>query len=895
MLTKDELTALFDRLGLSREARRVVQTIRALEPSRRAGSSARSKAYRYASRKMGRVIQAEATQTELAAVITWEHAPHALEFWDQPLRMIAPSNTRAGRRRGFLGTADYLLIETDWIGYVECKPEAWLAAGQHGYTGRDDGSWSHPAYEAAAAELGLGFKVRSSSENCWPLIRNLDFLGDYFLRSAPEPSSVCRKRIFEALDEHGRLTVQQIADLGDGMADALYAMVVRLDVHVDLHKHVLAEPERAYVYRSPESEQVFEQHAASLQPQSEAEKFSVRRGAWVLWDGQPWHILNLGETTLTLANGQLLEELPLAAFNARLGRDIRGLDTKEQADARVFLEILRHASPADLADAHNKYRSLHPRPGDPPCPYSTRAVRSWRQRYDAFERQHGCGFFGLVHHKHRRGNRDRKLDTAVIRIMKSVLTRRYLTAKREPFSTCLKEVRERCKAKGLARPSAKALRFQIRQMARIVEVVEAREGAKAAYQVRDWYETLEPSTPRHGERPFEQGHVDHTVLSLQFVGERFRDLLGKVHLTLLIDSFTRMILAFYLSFDPPSWKSGLCVLRECVRRHQRVPRRLVVDAGSDFQSEYFEQLLARLHCDKVERPKGDARAGSLIERTFGVSEAELINSLAGNNQALKNPRSTSASHDPRLHAVWTLPAFTEKFEQYCAHRNARHHHDALNMTSDEAMAEGARLFGRRPHAYIGYDDSFILLTLPTETGLIVRPGRGVTVNYLTYRCAELKDSRVEGTEVDVKYDPFDVSIAYFWLRPLDTHSGRWVRMYSEYATFFKGRTLKEIQIASAEIKGRKRLKGQRVDVNGEALVEFLSSVEGKEAVLRQRRRDAEAASVVDSPRKSKPAFVSPRGKAGRVPKQPNPWAEPYKPNWRTQNAKATRIKQAVSR
>ena len=110
-------------------------------------------------------------------------------------------------------------------------------------------------------------------------------------------------------------------------------------------------------------------------------------------------------------------------------------------------------------------------------------------------------------------------------------------------------------------------------MARVVEVTEAREGSKAAYQVQDWHDVLEPQTPRHGERPFEQGHIDHTELSLQFVGSRLKDLLGKVHLTLLIDAFTRTILAFYLSFDPPSWKSSMCVLRECVRQHGRVRAR----------------------------------------------------------------------------------------------------------------------------------------------------------------------------------------------------------------------------------------------------------------------------------------------------------------------------------
>ena len=42
----------------------------------------------------------------------------------------------------------------------------------------------------------------------------------------------------------------------------------------------------------------------------------------------------------------------------------------------------------------------------------------------------------------------------------------------------------------------------------------------------------------------------------------------------------------------------MTVLRECVRRHGRLPQIAVVDGGKEFESLYFETLLARYECTK---------------------------------------------------------------------------------------------------------------------------------------------------------------------------------------------------------------------------------------------------------------------------------------------------------
>src|SRR6266699_3384225 len=129
---------------------------------------------------------------------------------------------------------------------------------------------------------------------------------------------------------------------------------------------------------------------------------------------------------------------------------------------------------------------------------------------------------------------------------------------------------------------------------------------------------LELKTPRHGDRPFEICHADHTELDIELTDTTGAHRLGRPWMTLMIDAFSRRILAVHLDFEEPSYRSCMMMLRECVRRHSRLPQCLVVDGGSEFHSTYFEALLARYECTKKTRPPAQARFGSLVERAFGT-------------------------------------------------------------------------------------------------------------------------------------------------------------------------------------------------------------------------------------------------------------------------------------
>src|SRR5258708_19356613 len=98
----------------------------------------------------------------------------------------------------------------------------------------------------------------------------------------------------------------------------------------------------------------------------------------------------------------------------------------------------------------------------------------------------------------------------------------------------------------------------------------------------------------------------------------------------------------------------MLALRECVRRHQRLPETMVVDGGPEFESVYFETLLARYGCTEKTRPGARPRFGSVCERLFGTTNTQFVHTLVGNTQILQSTRQVTKAIHPTEPPCWTL-------------------------------------------------------------------------------------------------------------------------------------------------------------------------------------------------------------------------------------------------
>jgi putative transposase len=315
--------------------------------------------------------------------------------------------------------------------------------------------------------------------------------------------------------------------------------------------------------------------------------------------------------------------------------------------------------------------------------------------------------------------------------------------------------------------------------------------------------------------------------------------LGRPWLTLLIDAFSRRILAFALLYDPPSYRSCMMVVRACVQRYERLPQILVVDGGREFQSTYFETLLARYECSQKTRPPAKARFGAVCERLFGTTNTQFIYNLRGNTQLSRESRHLTKAVDPKSQAVWSLEELSRCLAQYLYDIYDTADHPALGQSPRTQYDDGLTRTGLRPQRHIAYDEQFRLFTLPTTPRgqAKIIPGRGVKVRYLYYWSELFRDPQVAGRTVEVRYDPFDAGTVYTCVR------GSWTECHSEYYPVFQGRTEREIMLATTELYRRHRTHAAGVAVTGRRLAEFLQSVEAEESLLLQRLRDREHRAV----------------------------------------------------
>lgn len=844
-LKDEELDELVQRLGLSRPAQAVIAAIRSSPPARRVRSGAGNVSVRYPSRKMGQVIQAESHRNELTGIYEMEHDPDTLEYYDQPPPIKLVYQARSGRRVGIWHTPDFFVIRSDAVGWEEWKTEEGLLRlteqMPHRYIRTEDGRWRCPPGEVYAQPLGFFYRVRSSAEIDWVFQRNMLFLEDYLRNDCPPVGSAAVATILSLVASKPGISLAELRRCASGVnSDDIYALIASERVYVNVRAAPLAEPKRVLLFRDDATALAYQmttETAAGIAV-GKTGFLHVAPGTPVVWDGRGWTLLNVGQATIALlADDGALAELPHMAFEMLVTQGkLSGLLNQSPGSHALIQELLARASPDDLQEANRRYAIIAPRLTGQPAAEgttSTRTIRDWLAKWRTAEQAYGCGYVGLLPRRWASGNRQHKLPEETLAALEAFITNDYETLKQkskfEVYGTLLRA----CEQQGIVAPSYKTFVQAVGRRPRQSQVTK-RQGRRAAYQHQPFYWELTLTTPRHGDRPFEIGHIDHTELDIELLCSQTGRLLGRPWSTFLSDAFSRRLLAIYLTFDPPSYRACMMILRECVGRHGRLPQTIVVDGGPEFQSTYFETLLARYECTKKTRPAAEPRFGSVCERLFGTTNTRFINNLLGNTQLRRQTRQVTKSVSPQEQACWPLDRLYVRLCEWAYEVYDTIDHPALGQTPREAFAAGLTQGGYRPQRLIPYNEAFQMLTLPTtrKGTAKVQPRLGVKIHYIHYWSDAFLDPEVEKSQVPVRFDPFDAGIAYAFVK------GRWVRCISEHYTSFAGRSERELKLATVELRRRQQCQRQQLPVTARQLADFLASLEAEELLLTQRLQDA---------------------------------------------------------
>ena len=636
MMSSSEFEEWAEKLKLTDEAKKEVQRVRQSPPARRVGGGKHNVSGRYSSKKMGVTIQFESHKVELPTIYMLEFNENVLEYYDQPpqIKLFYYQSNKNNKKMAYLNTPDFFVIEKDRAYWIECKTEEELIKRSQNKPERyyrENEQWIFTPGKNFAAELNLDFLVRSSSEINWNLQRNLEFLEDYFVKDyAPNETNI--NRIKESIQRAPGIELKELLQSTDFAADDIYALIAKDIIYFDLYNDIITDPESVKVYLNKEQYKGFSIVEKSTRSKKKTHKIELKSGNHINWGETVWTILNYDYKSkivfLYSKSDNKNVELPINLFESYILEGyIHGVDNDEINENNELKNMVSQANENDLKNAIIKYDIVAKYLNGEKVELKNvtdRTLRNWVKKYKDAEELYGNGFVGLLPQTKKRGNRNLKLPIETIELMNKMITESYETIKSKSAMQVYRELLVKCEELNFYVPSYSTFCETINNRAKY-DIEKARKGSRASYKYEEFYTELEFTTPKHGERNFEIAHIDHTELDIEL------DINGKVSkrpwLTLMIDAYSRRILAYYLTFDEPSYRSCMMVIRECVKRYNRLPNNIVVDGGKEFSSVYFESLLALYSVHKKQRPAAKARYGHVIERLFGITNELFIHNL----------------------------------------------------------------------------------------------------------------------------------------------------------------------------------------------------------------------------------------------------------------------------
>nr|WP_249226144.1 TnsA endonuclease N-terminal domain-containing protein [Oceanobacillus jordanicus] len=761
-----------------------------------------------------------------------ENDDTVLEFYDQPNKIKLNYVNNKGKNSGTLYTPDFFVIKENTAGWVEWKNEddlLILSKKQPWKYIRDDkGNWRCPPGEEFAKELGLEFQVCTNSIINWNLHRNFVFLDDYLRKGKDlEINISILDEIRQVIFQNPGISLKQLINHSNDCtfsADDVYVSIINSDIYVDLKESALAEPDSIKVFLHKEHEEMYINLISCEKDLPSPLKISFDIGTKILWDNYIWTLINIGDNNVSLSSEDKYNEVSRELFD-KLVREGKIIGQKKEDLNDPLIDLITEASEEDYKKANyrlkhvKKYIKFGSKEFTTKDEPNLRKVRDWVGKYRKAENLFGNGYVGLLPKDKDKGNKQDRFSSEVMKLMNEHIQNEYESIVQKNVAQVYGAFKNKCEEKGYIAPSSVTFYSYIKKRP-IEEQVKKRKGTRAGYQKKTFYWELNRTTPRHGDFPFNICHLDHTELDIELVCSSTGKSLGRPYLSLMIDAFSRKVIAFYLSFEPPSYRSCLMVFRDCVRRYNRLPQQLFVDNGKEFHSIYFETLLAMYEKELIWRPAAKPRYGSVLERLFGTTNTNFINNLQGNTQIMKNVREVTKSVNPKNHAIWNLYELSSALDHYFFELYETIDHPALGGTPREAFKMGLFYSGERKDFYIPYDTLFEILTLPsTRNGEVTIQRSGVKINYIYYWHDDFKILHSNKTKVKVRFDPFNIGIAYAYVNK------KWVKCISEYYSVFKNITEKELKFITSEIKKTKHNHVKSFSLNAQKISKFITESE----------------------------------------------------------------------
>ncbi|HEX8600708.1 MAG TPA: Mu transposase C-terminal domain-containing protein [Chloroflexia bacterium] len=893
MIPDDNFNKLYLARRLCEPAKKYIEAVRKA-PWREPAGRGSAVVGVYQSAKSGLGIRFGNHKTELPLIVQMESKPDVLVYFDglEPIKITYDTIDSKGRvkEKTLLYNPTFLKITRDAIVFVECRSKSELNRRYEQYPGlyikteeNETVMWRCPGGERAAEKWGWKYEVWSSGQLNWEWQTNLVYLDRYYSSETPlVPDETIAALAVSTVERDPGITLRALldgieAEIGKEakpgeIVQTFNILIVQQRLYVNLEKDLLTEPDETHVFTSIEVAKSYH-HLRKPPPWDllpTPRTIRIAAGVRVVWGTHNWVIADFDEEQVELlkenkdpaADDDSLVSLPLRQFYLLMDR---GIITGLAVDVGRFAglnelgrEIMLLASAKDKAIANKKMDLIDCYLNHYTLPkLSESEARARRRAWQDYKQgivEYGNGYVGLVTRYWNCGPKGPKLSQRTRNLLLEA-AKQYEVPDRPTKVFVYKAFVKACEAEGTAECSYVYFCDYLRKRPYHQQQV-ARRGTRGAYESAPQYTELEYETPRHGAWPMHIAHIDHTLADIELRSSDGTVKMGRAWVSLMICTFTRRILAVYVTYDKPSYRSCMMLLRECVRRFHRLPNTIVVDRGSDFQSNYFDTFLSLFRIHKLVRPTAMPRFGSVLERLFLTVNLQFFWNLKGNTQNTKNVRELTRETDPKERSVWKLWPLYCALQDWAYNEYDQKYHDTLGMSPREAFRQGLRLTGTREHEAIAYDIDFIRESMPsTSIGFAKVTDDGVKINNIFYWDEMMRTPGVLYSTVQVRYDPLNAGIAYIRLRPNPESSGdpesrknlgMWVECKSHHYPRLRGRSEKEIQEATAKIREKNRARNIHFKFSLRQLSEYIVSPEAAQDLATQRLRDAEAKPIWQS-------------------------------------------------
>lgn len=761
-------------------------------PSREVGSQCGNVVTRFMTSKMAGSLKVESRHGEWAAAVMLENDQTVKAFLAQPPTIsLRPTDANDKVLTTQSYTPDFIVFRETGLTILEVRDDAELhrraLSNPHQYYVDENQKWHFRAAEEYFTKEGFEYAMLANGQLPSTLINNARHLESHRKSSAEaDPAEMERLRCYVAQKRMVRYL--DLVDQGVFTADQLLHGIVHGAVFVDLTSVLLSAIHDLQLFSDEATSKAAAIATASAReaPLPIAGTLFLRSNQQIEWQGKKMTVVLVGEVDVLVRDEDGVDLTLNLATVMQLHR-AKGL-TGGELHSTQHMPLISDFHPDELERARLRLDAARGRGGAEN--YSERSLSRYKSNIASAANELEALIL-LVDRSRNRGNRESRLSELAESLSERAIEERFNIAAKPTKRAAYLHYVTLCR--DTKEPSGQKVVVMsyptFCKRCDQYESIKAREGKRAAYQQSTIRQSLSNAYPINGTRPHEVCYMDHTVATISTQCPNGSPL-GKPTLSAAIDGFSKNARAFIVTYDPPSTRTVLLLLRDYVRRHGRLPRVIVVDNGKEFHSHELEHFCRNYGIEIRYRPPSMPRGGSHVERLLGSIEIEVFAQQDGNTRQMRDPRLMTGAVNPFNHTAWTLTGVYNAVDEYLFKIRPNRIHAELNMTPAVFEQEAFRRVGGAEHRLVRYDENLMFQTCPHTARRFhkIDRRRGVWVDGAYHRHPDM-DLQPTKERVEVRYEPWAANVIYVRLKR------GWVAAVASTRHDVRGRTRRELEIA----------------------------------------------------------------------------------------------------